>query len=252
MLGYTRKKIRTELNNALASIPAVNGRVVSGDPEPFIGLPNITHNIESESLDPSTSSFVYGDDPSGRAIRIIIEGRAEISDGSDAPIDDLCLDIERVIASAATLNSWCDDLRLQNTSYELVESNIPIGLATLEYAGYYIEYPPSAVTLSNVVATPSNRSCVVTFDTNLECKVQVVLFNNGNFCCYSNISPSYTTQHTLTMADLSPVQFYVMYLNIWATAGNGIDVTTDPENPNIDSIFPDGTNSPIFQTTLTA
>ena len=139
MLGLTRKNIRAGLLEALNSISTVGGRVSSGEVALGIGLPNITYNIETENYNTSGGYMVNDDDPGEREIKIIIEGRALLRDGTEVPIDDLCLEIEKEIASGSTLNQWCNYLTLETTTYDLAEDDKPIGLVTLEYVGYYIE-----------------------------------------------------------------------------------------------------------------
>lgn len=133
MFGTTRTEISDTLKTTLDAIGSVEARVVVGSPVPELMLPNITFKIEEEALDPVRSYM--GSDT--REVRITIEGRALIEDGSDSPIDDLCLEIESSIATASTLSALCQDLRIESTSIELEEDSIPIGLAILSYIGYY-------------------------------------------------------------------------------------------------------------------
>lgn len=134
-LGTIRTQIRAELLSVLSGV--TDGRIVSGEEEPEMALPNIVYNITIESLNSQGSSMVSGSDPSYRDFQIEIDGRALLLDGSDVPIDDLSLDIERVIATASTLNSLVSDLHLNSTDYEIDETEDKLGHAKLIYYGSY-------------------------------------------------------------------------------------------------------------------
>ena len=136
-LGAIRTQIRAELLSALSGV--TDGRIVSGEEEPEMALPNIVHNITIESLDIRGSSMVSGSDPSFRDIQIEIDGRALLVDGSDVPIDDLSLEIEKAIATASTLNALIYDLRLSSTDNEIDEQEDKLGHAKLIYYGSYEE-----------------------------------------------------------------------------------------------------------------
>ena len=138
-IGNKRTLIRAALDTALKNISTVANRVITGEEEPNLSLPNITHNIVATNFDGDKSNMGDVTDTSYREFRIEVDGRALLRDGSDKPLDDLCLEIEKQIASASTLNSLANDLRLESTDYELSEDEKPIGLATLIYLGNYEE-----------------------------------------------------------------------------------------------------------------
>lgn len=140
MLGVTLILIKENLLAALSGITSVEGRITYGDAIPGLALPNITVNVPSESLDYESAYMKYSDDPYERSLDVVIEARALLRDGTEVPIDDLCWEIENAIKAYAPLYNVARDLRLSTTTYQLEEDALPVGLATIEYVGYYLDH----------------------------------------------------------------------------------------------------------------
>lgn len=132
-IGNIRKTIRTYLNTALNT---VTSNISEGEPIPGMPIPNISYMME-DTID---SDIMHTNDTVGiRELEISVIGIANTHNGSDAPIDDLCLSIEKAIASSAYLNVRVNDLKLDSTSYDLDEEDEKVANCTLIYRGYYNE-----------------------------------------------------------------------------------------------------------------
>lgn len=142
MLGTTLKKVRDQVHAALTGITSVQGRIIDGEAIPGYVLPNIAITLQTEELDEDSAYMVYIDDPYMRKVNIAIEARVHLSTGSENPLDDLCWSIETELKSyfGSITGSYLHDLALVATTYQLEEDAILIGLATLEYAGFYFDY----------------------------------------------------------------------------------------------------------------
>lgn len=233
MLGYSMKQIRRHLQSSLSGISSVQGRVLSGEAEPGIGLPSIVYSIATERLDDDSAYMKTGDDPHERKMQLTIEGRALLRSGSEVPIDDLCWDIENAVRGNPVLNSWSQELRLNSTSYQMEEAESPIGLATLIYEGYYHEVDLNEV--EELRYDPTRFSIYASFITSAPGQAKVIAIGPDNSIHESEVEQESSIFHEVTVSGLAPNTAYEMY---YMFGPNQMHDLTDGYEPSIAQTLP--------------
>lgn len=209
MIGHSLKKIKENLHAALSGVAGVQGRVLAGEAEPGIGLPNIVYKVSSESVNDDGAYMKAGDDPYERKLLLSIEARAILRDGSEAPIDDLCEGIESAVKNHSRLNGWCQELRLTATEYETEENDLPIGLATLSYEGFYQEAQP--VEVYELRYFVGKTSVIADFITTLPGKATLIARGTGPTLYYGPKETVSSIFHGPSVEGLEHDTAYEMY-----------------------------------------
>jgi hypothetical protein len=234
MLGKTRNRIINELESVLSGITAIGGRVVYGEVEPNIGIPNLTYDLYSEEIDPDSMYMSDVSDPMERKLYISIEGRSSLPNGSETMIDDLCLEVEKRVATGSTLNDWCKYLELDSTSYDVDDGDTPLGLFKLNYMGYYQEADENKPTDTSYIRAPSAMTMVC--NTKYPSKITIRLIRELDGSIYYSIPETdYTTNHYVVVnVPATNEKYFVAY--IMTSLAYGLDIPKYGDPPYADEL----------------
>jgi hypothetical protein len=158
-----------------------------------------------------------------------------LSSGTDAPLDDLCLDIENSMLAAGPLNDWCKYMRLESTEYDLEEEELPVGLATLNYTGFYEEAREN--TLSSLRNTRSASAITITCQSRYPSRMTVKAVNlDTSEVYYSTQEAVATVNHVIVIPVGSTAHpFFTTY--IMTSEAYGLDVPVFGSPPYEDELI---------------
>lgn len=134
--GSTRRLIKSYLKFLLGQIPIIENRVMIGSAQPGMSFPNITILVEQDGKYSGGGYMSDIDDTDPRILKLTIEARTLLVDGTEFDLDILCVEIEKTIANQIVLENFVSELLLEYTEYEIEESDNAYGKATLIYTGY--------------------------------------------------------------------------------------------------------------------
>ena len=138
-LKANRLSIKAIIRFLLDQNPKLKTKVMLGTARSGIGLPNAVYSIKEDRYDDINGFMTEFDNPDPRQLEVTIELRDVLKGGSNTQLDDLCEEVEVIMATTDLLTPYLEDFKLEFTEYEIDEANTEYGLVTLTYTGLGVE-----------------------------------------------------------------------------------------------------------------